>query len=97
MAVRPHRWGPYPTVRPKGLLKNNFRFQVSLRRNLGTRSKSVVPAGTDLGKLNVELLHLLIGNLLAFGILPFQQAGSHGQPSLSASSTNVVEHGLKAA
>ena len=60
-------------------------------------SKSVIPPGTDLGKLNVELLHLLIGNLLTFDILTFQQACSYGQSRLGAGSANVLEYRLKAA
>jgi hypothetical protein len=53
----------------KHSLKNNFRFPMFFK-NLDTRPKSVIPPGTDFSKLNVELLHLLIGNLLTFGILP---------------------------
>jgi hypothetical protein len=74
----------------KGLLKNNFRLPIFLK-NWDTRSKSIVPRGTYLGMFNVELLHLLIGNLQAFGILSFQQTGSHGQSRLSRGATNVVE------
>jgi hypothetical protein len=80
----------------KGLLKNNFRFPMFFK-NLDTRPKSVVPPGTDFGKLNVELLHLLIGTLLTFGILPLQQARSHGQPRLGGGSTKVAEHRFEAA
>lgn len=82
---------------PMGSLKNNFQFTAPLRKNLGTRSKGVVSQGADLGKLNAKLLHLLVRDLLAFDILPFQQARSHSQPRLGGGSTNVVEHGLKAA
>src|SRR5882757_3005546 len=81
----------------KGSLKNNFRFQILLKRDLGMGSKSVIPPGTDLSKLNVELLHLLIGDLLTFDILTFQQACSYGQSRLGAGSANVVEYRLKAA
>ncbi len=80
----------------KGLLKNNFRLPILLK-NWDTRSKGIVPLGTNLGIFNVELLHLLIGNLLTFGILSFQQSCSHGQSRLSRGSTNGVEQRLKAA
>ena len=66
-------------------------------KNLDTRSKRVVSPGTNLGKLNIELLHLLIGNLLAFGILPLQQARSHRQPRLGGGSTKVAKHRFEAA
>jgi hypothetical protein len=78
------------------LVKNNFRFPMFFK-NLDPRPKSVVPPGTDLGKLNVELLHLMIGNLLAFGILSLQQARSHDQPRLGGGSTKVAEHRFEAA
>jgi hypothetical protein len=44
-----------------------------------TRAQRLVPLGTDLTVFQVGLLHLCLGILLTFGILPFQQGCPHRQ------------------
>ena len=74
----------------KGSLKNNFRISSSVEGGVD----GVVAIGLDLVGIEVEPLHLAIGDPDALGVLFLHQVSAHGEAGGGAGGTKVLQDQL---